>query len=138
MEKFFTENYAAWWGAGISTILLLKEIYSWKKYITNYDILFFITGEPGADDKIVIHNKSNRITNIIGIGLYTASSKTSNDRKNKDIGQNGQFRLITIQPQQNYIINLSDQDKFRVKNSQKLYIEIYHIGKKTPFVKEVK
>lgn len=138
MVEFFNENHAAWWGAGISTVLLFKEIYSWKKYLPDYDILFFITGEPGADDRIIIHNKSNRITNIIGVQLYTASSRTSNDRKNKDIGQNGEYRLITVQPHQNYVINLSDQDKFRVKNGQKLYIEIYHIGKKTPFVKEVK
>ena len=138
MNEFFNENYAAWWGAGISTILLLKEIYSWLKYLPNYDISFFTTSEPGADDRVLIHNKSNRIANVIAIEFYTASSKKSNDRKNKDIGQYGQFRLTTIQPKQIYTMNISDQDKFRVKNGQKLYVEIYQLGKKDPFIKEVK
>ncbi len=136
-ESFFNENNAAWYAAFLSTILLGKEIYDWYKTRPSFDVSFFNTDEPGADDKIIIYNASSRIYSIVAIELYSATNAKSEDRMNYDIGRNTDFNIVVINPLQPFVMYIPDGYKFRIKKEKLLFAEIYILGQKDPIIKEV-
>lgn len=130
-ESFFTENNAAWWGALISTILLVKEIYNWCRTKPTFDVSFFRTTEPGSDDKIIIYNDSTKIFGTITVNLYSAPFKNSENITNHDIGRYNDYDIQTLNPLKPYTMHVPGDCKFRLKNEMKLFAEIYVLGRKT-------
>ena len=113
------------YAAVISTFLGIREI--WKSR-PKFDVSSFSTGEHGQDDRITIYNDSHN--NVI-IKSYSIIK----DGKNIFLGNEADFYLISIRPQEAYSIHIDEQYKFRWDGE--IYIQFHIMGRRRSVRKKI-
>lgn len=116
-------------GTVVSLTLAFWEFY---KFRIRFYISCFWTGNPEDDDVIVVYNDSNRSVVINHFDIfYTRSNK---ERKEIDLGRDGEFSLLSIAPGAAHKIQISNQYKFNITSDKKIYLSLYVMGIKKPFI----
>jgi hypothetical protein len=117
-------------GTILSVYLGIREI---LKNRPRFYTTFFFTGNPEENDAVVIYNGSAKTVVISHYNLFQGMSLDDPSAKDIDLGNAGEFLLMSIAPDSIFKIHIPDQYKFRIKQNNKLYLSIEVMGHKKPF-----